>query len=74
MFPKPDKPDTLQEYVIQNKMLQIFREHKEWNEILGSKSIGNINKDIQSGRTVNLIKVAEALHEKKYARIADKIV
>ncbi|MDR1170331.1 MAG: nucleoside kinase [Prevotellaceae bacterium] len=74
MFPKPDKPDTLQEYVIQNKMLQIFREHKEWNEILGSKSIGTINKAIQSGRTANLIQVAEALHEKKYARIADKIV
>jgi uridine kinase len=74
MFPKPDNPDALQEYVIQNKMLQIFREHKEWNEILGSKSIGNINKDIQSGRAANLIQVAEALHEKKYARIADKIV
>ncbi|MDR2027564.1 MAG: nucleoside kinase, partial [Prevotellaceae bacterium] len=74
MLPKPDKPDTLQEYVIQNKMLQIFREHKEWNEILGSQSIGNINKDIQSGRAANLIQIAEALHEKKYARIADKIV
>jgi uridine kinase len=74
MFPKPDKPDTLQEYVIQNKMLQIFREHKEWNEILGSKSIGNINKVIQNGQAANLIRIAEALHEKKYARIADKIV
>jgi uridine kinase len=74
MFPKPDKPDVLQEYVIQNKMLQIFCEHKEWNEILGSKSIGNINKDIQSGRAANLIQIAEALHEKKYARIADRIV
>jgi uridine kinase len=73
MFPKPDKPDSLQEYVIQNKMLQIFREHKEWNEILGSRSIGNINRDIQSGRATNLIQVAEALHEKKYASIADKI-
>jgi uridine kinase len=74
MFPKPDKPGTLQEYVIQNKMLQIFREHKEWNEILNSKSIGNINKVIQGGQAVNLIRIAEALHEKKYARIADKIV
>jgi uridine kinase len=74
MFPKPDKPDVLQEYVIQNKMLQIFREHKEWNEILGSKSIGNINKDVQSGRAGNLIRIVEALHEKKYAYIADKIV
>ncbi|MDR0384829.1 MAG: nucleoside kinase [Prevotellaceae bacterium] len=74
MFPKPDKPDTLQEFVIQNKMLQIFREHKEWNEILGSKSIGNINRHIQNGRAANLIKVTEALHERKYVRIADKIV
>jgi uridine kinase len=74
MFPKPNKPDTLQEYVIQNKMLQIFQEHKEWNEILGSKSIGNINREIQNGHTGNLIRIAEALHEKKYVHIADRIV
>jgi uridine kinase len=74
MLPKPDEPAALQEYVIQNKMLQIFREHKEWNEILGAGSIGNINRAIQSGRATNLIQIAEALHEKKYALIADKIV
>ncbi|MDR1895659.1 MAG: nucleoside kinase [Prevotellaceae bacterium] len=74
MFPQSDNPDVLQGYVIQNKMLQIFQEHKDWNEILGSKSIGNINKDIQSGRSSNLIQISEALHEKKYADIADMIV
>jgi uridine kinase len=55
-------------------MLQIFQEHKDWNEILGSKSIGSINREIQHGRTVQLIQASEALHEKKYASIADMIV
>jgi uridine kinase len=74
ILPRPDKPDELQPFVVQNKMLRIFREHKEWNEILGSKSIGNINRDIHNGRTASLIQVSEALHEKKYAQIADLIV
>jgi uridine kinase len=74
MLPKPDNADKLQEFVIQNKMLQIFQEHKEWNEILGAKSIGNINREIQNGRVASLIQVNEALHEKKYASIADMIV
>ena len=74
MLPRPDKPDELQKFVVQNKMLRIFREHKEWNEILGSKSVGNINEDIRNGRVASLIQVSEALHEKKYALIADRIV
>lgn len=74
MLPKPNNPSVLEDYVIQNKMLQIFQEHKDWNEILGSKSIGKINKGIQEGYAAKLIQVNEALHEKKYAYIADKIV
>lgn len=73
MFPKPDEPSVLQPFIIQNKMFQIFQEHKDWNQILGVKSIGSINKAIQNGLANNLIQVNEALHEKKYAYIADRI-
>jgi uridine kinase len=54
-------------------MLEIFQEHKEWNKILGAHSVGRINDAMQQGRFGELIKVNEALHEKKYAAIADAI-
>jgi len=73
MFPQIKNVDVLENFVIQNKMLQIFQEHKDWNQILGVKSIGNINKALQKGYATDIIQVSEALHEKKYAYIADKI-
>lgn len=73
MFPCADNYHALEQIVIQNKMFEIFQEHKDWNKILGVRAIGNINKVVQQGQTSGLIQVNEALHEKKYAYIADKI-
>jgi uridine kinase len=55
------------------KLFKIFREHKKWVSILDLPYVGNLNKAIASRRGNELIQVAEALHEKKVARIADKI-
>ena len=73
MFPRIDKPNKLENIVVQNKMLEIFQEHKEWNRILGAHSVGRINDAMEQGKFGELIKVNEALHEKKYAAIADTI-
>lgn len=73
MFPKANNPEQLEEIVVQKKMFEIFQEHREWVEILGAKSIGSINELIQDGQGGNLIKVAEALHERKYGQIAEII-
>ncbi|MDR0420896.1 MAG: nucleoside kinase [Prevotellaceae bacterium] len=73
MFPRADEPDKLENIVVQNKMFEIFQEHREWNIILGAHSVGRINDEIEQDRFGELIKVNEALHEKKYAAIADMI-
>lgn len=54
-------------------MLEIFREHHRWQEIVGLGTVGDFNKACQEGRTTELINVAEALQEKKIVRIADEI-
>lgn len=59
--------------VHQEKMLEIFREHHRWQEIVGLGTVGDFNKACQEGRTTELINVAEALQEKKIVRIADEI-
>ncbi len=56
-----------------SKLFKIFREHVEWLDILQVPYVGELNEAIINKKAGDLIKVAEALHEKKIAKIADKI-
>jgi len=72
-IPKRSKPDEVEDVVIQNKMFDIFQEYKDWTHILGVGNVVAINEQVGRGNASELIKVSEALHEKKVAYIADKI-
>jgi uridine kinase len=72
-LPRRSRPDELQPIVQQNKMFEIFREFKTWGDIIGVGSIGSINKQVINKNSGELIKISEALHEKKIAEIADMI-
>jgi uridine kinase len=63
----------LQDFVMQDKLFGIFREHKEWAEILGMDDIGKLNNYVKQGKEGEIIKISEALHEKKIANIATLI-
>ncbi len=58
---------------MQPKLFEIFREHKAWVKLLGVATVAPLNKIVEDGRGGDLIKVGEALHEKKIAQIADRI-
>lgn len=73
VFPKSNQPDELDDIIVQPKMFDIFQEHKDWVEILEVPTVGHLNVAIQENRFGELIKVGEALQEKKMARIADQI-
>ena len=72
-IPNKTKPTKLDEMVKQEKMLDIFKEHLRWNHIMGLSNVGDFNRACQEGAATDLIKVAEALQEKKIAQIADEI-
>lgn len=55
------------------KIFDIFQEHKNWVNILGTPYVSDLNKVVKMNRQNELIQVSEALHEKKYAEIADDI-
>ncbi len=57
----------------QSKIAASLKEYSDWCDIEGVRGIGNLNKAIDEGRAVQLINLAEALHERKYAAIADQI-
>ena len=59
--------------VAQPKFSQTLRESKRWAKILHCEYLPDLNRCIQFGQTGNLIRVSEALHEKKIAEIADRI-
>ncbi len=72
-IPNKQDPTVLEEVVEQKKMLDVFKEYVRWNYILGVNTVGDFNIACQLGEATNLIKVAEALQEKKIAQIADTI-
>lgn len=72
-LPDRNNPSELLPVTPQNKLFQIFSEHKRWGKILGVTDIGNLNKAVEEKYAGSIIKVSEALHEKKISLIADKI-
>ncbi|MDR1439874.1 MAG: nucleoside kinase, partial [Clostridiales bacterium] len=55
------------------KLLSVFSEYKDWGRILGIDSIGEFNRAVRHGGAPDIIRVAEALQEKKISQIADAI-
>ena len=72
-FPKPDNIEELEPAIEQEKLFEVFREHKQRASILGVSDISHLNQITAKGEAGNVIKVSEALHEKKIAEIATLI-
>ena len=72
-IPSREHPSELGEMTHQDKMFGIFKEHHQWQDILGLRTIGDLNEVIMKGDSSSLIQISEALQEKKIAKIADEI-
>ena len=72
-LPSREHPNELGEMTHQDKMFGIFKEHHQWQDILGLRTIGDLNETIMNGYSSELIQISEALQEKKIAKIADEI-
>jgi len=72
-LPSPKNPSELGEMTHQDKMFGIFKEHHNWQDILGLRTVGDLNEIIMKGGYSSLIQISEALQEKKIAKIADEI-
>lgn len=72
-FPNRYSPNDIPRFVDQPKLAAVFKEAEQWGEILGVADVGSLNERISMGRGRELVRIAEALHEKKIAQIADEI-
>ena len=71
--PQVDNFDEVNEAVHQGQLFDIFQEHKLRAEILDVPNLGKLNEYVMRRRSGDIIKIAEALHEKKVAEIANLI-
>lgn len=57
----------------QSKIAATLKEYSDWCSIINIESVGTLNKAVKEGKAVSIINLAESLHERNYARIADRI-
>ena len=72
-IPCRSNPNALEEYCVQDKRFGIFKEYMGWNKLLHISNVGEFNKACKNQKSFEMIKLSEALHEKKVAQIADQI-
>lgn len=72
-FPSVTSPVAIPEFEERRKLFRIYYEFEKWGQILEVCDVGSLNQQVVSGKGGDLIRIAEALHEKKIAQIADQI-
>ena len=72
-LPQRTDPTKLEELVPQDKMFEVFSEYTCWVDVIGVANIGSLNARILEGGGSDLIRIAEALHEKALGNLADRI-
>lgn len=72
-YPKSSNPNILPKYEETKKLFASLKEYEDIHEILGVNTVYRLNKKIEEGKTEDTILLAEALHDKKIAQLADTI-
>jgi uridine kinase len=72
-FPTHETPTKLAPFQEQKKLFHIFHEYEDWIKVLGAETVGGLDHLIARDDYRELVLLAEALHEKKIAQIADTI-
>ena len=73
LFPDAREPDRVAEYREMPNFFTVCNEGKRWGQLMECETVADLNDLTESGRIRQLIRVNEALHEKRYAQVADMI-
>ena len=72
-FPRHSMPSKVVPVTRYDKLVDIWEESEHWTRILNISDVGALNEAIASNQIDDIIKISEALHEKKIAYVADSI-
>ena len=73
LFPDDRQPDTVGTYQHMPHFFSVFSEGERWCELMECETATDLNLLVENGRVRELIRVNEALHEKRYSQVADMI-
>ena len=71
--PREHDKFNVREFVPQPKLSNIYLEMEKWSTLMGVDTVLSLNKMIEKGNYGELIRIVEALQEKKLGEIADII-
>ncbi len=75
LFTYPDDldPDQVAKHADSPNFFAVFNEGERWGELMECETVADLNDLTCSGRIRELIRVNEALHEKRYSQVADMV-
>ena len=73
VYPDDADPDRVAHFLESPNFFRVFSEGERWGELMECETVADLNDLTTSGRIRELIRVNEALHEKRYSQIADMI-
>ena len=73
LFPDDREPDQVGTYEHMPHLLSVFNEGERWCELMECETVADLNELVESDRIRELIRVNEALHEKRYSQVADMV-
>lgn len=73
VFPDDLAPDTVADFSDMPKLFAVFNEGDRWGELMECRTVADLNQLTTSGKIRELIRVNEALHEKRFSQIADAV-
>ena len=72
-FPSIAHNYDMEDLAPENRLTEVLTENKNWVRIMKTETVGQLNDKLCLHGSEEIIRVAEALHEKKVALLADQI-
>jgi len=73
VYPDDTNPEICAKVPSMPNFFSVFNEGERWCTLMECETVADLNELTRSGRIRELIRVNEALHEKRYSQVADTI-
>ena len=73
VYPSDLNPDVCSRMEAMPNFFHVFNEGERWCQLMECETVADLNDLTTSGRIRELIRVNEALHEKRYSQVADMV-
>ncbi len=73
IFPDNNAPDEVSDYSEMPNFFNVHSEGERWSQLMECETVADLNELVSTGRIRELIRVNEALHEKRYSQVADMV-